>query len=87
MKRDYSDPDYKNWRKQIYARDKYTCQWPNCKNTKHLEAHHILKWNDYPGLRYNTDNGITLCRTHHRMVTGKEEYYIKALGDIVRSKK
>lgn len=87
MNRDYNDPEYKKWRSKIRARDQYTCQFPNCKAKKNLHVHHILKWKEYPGLRYHIDNGITLCKLHHQMITGKEEYYIKILGDIIRSKK
>lgn len=35
----------------------------NCKGR--LEAHHILSWKDYPELRYDINNGITLCHAHH----------------------
>ena len=30
-----------------------------------LEAHHIRSWKNYPHLRYDVDNGITLCLAHH----------------------
>jgi hypothetical protein len=30
-----------------------------------LEAHHIRSWKHYPHLRYDVDNGITLCLAHH----------------------
>lgn len=30
-----------------------------------LEAHHILRWVDFPKLRYEVNNGITLCHYHH----------------------
>jgi hypothetical protein len=30
-----------------------------------IEAHHILRWKDYPELRYDINNGITLCHFHH----------------------
>jgi len=35
----------------------------NCKGQ--LQAHHILRWADYPKLRYEINNGITLCIAHH----------------------
>lgn len=86
MRRDYSDPQYKEWRQKIRARDKYCCQFPNCSSKNKIQVHHILKWQDYPGLRYHLDNGITLCRQHHEMITGNEEHYIKMLADIIRRK-
>ena len=84
MRRDYSDPEYKKWRQKIRARDNYTCQFPNCKSKHKLQVHHILKWQEYPGLRYHLQNGITLCKTHHQTVTGNEEHYIKLFGEIAR---
>ena len=85
MKRNYNDPTYKKWRSNVYQRDKYCCQWPHCNQKKYLNAHHILTWADNPGLRYDINNGITLCKTHHKMVTGLESIYssifIKILAD------
>ena len=63
--RNYNDPEYKKWRQKIYARDQYTCQWQGCKNKRPIQAHHILKWSEYPCLRFHPDNGITLCKQHH----------------------
>lgn len=84
--RNYQDPDYREWRKKVRARDEHKCQFPNCTSRKNLQVHHILKWQDYPGLRFHPQNGITLCRLHHKMITGNEEHYVKLLGDIVRRK-
>ena len=86
MRRNYSDPQYKEWRQKVRARDNHSCQFPNCNSKYRTEVHHILKWQDYPGLRYQLHNGITLCQKHHKMITGNEEHYIKMLGDIVRRK-
>lgn len=74
-KRDYSDPIYKEWRSKIYARDKYCCRWPGCDKKKRLQAHHIYRWADFPGLRYNLNNGITLCKAHHDLVKNNEDNY------------
>jgi hypothetical protein len=85
--RNYNDPQYKDWRQKIYARDKFCCQWPGCKNNKKVEAHHILRWADYPGLRYHLDNGITLCKYHHKLINGDEDGYIKFFTDLIMRKK
>ena len=53
MKRNFDDPEYKKWRKSIYSRDGYKCQWPNCTLRSRLNAHHIKTWANCPSLRYN----------------------------------
>ena len=75
MNRNYQDPQYKRWRQSIYKRDKFTCQWPKCGCKVKLNAHHIQKWADFPGLRYHINNGITLCKYHHDLIKGMEEIY------------
>lgn len=75
MFRNFDDPQYKKWRQNVYKRDKYCCKWPGCNNNKKLNAHHIKKWADYPGLRFEINNGITLCKDHHKMITGMEDNY------------
>ncbi len=59
------DSGYTEWRKQVWLRDNFTCKIanPNCQGR--LEAHHILGWKEYPELRYEINNGITLCHAHH----------------------
>jgi 5-methylcytosine-specific restriction endonuclease McrA len=85
--RNYKDPLYKEWRKNIYKRDNHTCQWPNCNNIKKLHAHHIRKWSLYPGLRFHPDNGITLCKTHHDMIKNQEENYAGIFLKLLANKK
>jgi len=75
MNRNFNDPLYKQWRKQVYTRDNHSCQWPGCKSRKKINAHHIRKWADFPGLRFSVQNGITLCYLHHKMIQGLESYY------------
>ena len=56
--------EYKNWRTNVYERDKYTCQC--CGNVGgRLNAHHLYQFSDYEDLRYEEDNGITLCTKCH----------------------
>jgi hypothetical protein len=84
--RHYNDPLYKDWRKKVYKRDHYHCQWPGCDKNKKLNAHHIKTWSDYPSLRFVVDNGITLCKDHHKMIKGMEELYEYVFYKIVANK-
>ena len=87
MMRNYNDPEYKKWRKNIKKRDNHTCQWPGCICKNKLHAHHINKWSDFPGLRYNIDNGITLCKTHHDLIKDNEENYAPFFFKLILQKK
>lgn len=57
--------EYKKWRKDVYERDNYTCQCCGDKSGHNLEAHHILNFSDHEELRYDINNGITLCKNCH----------------------
>ena len=73
--RNWEDPQYKKWRQDVKNRDKRKCRFPGCECTKRLQVHHIKKWSEYPTLRYEITNGITLCAKCHKLVTGNEVYY------------
>lgn len=75
MFRNFKDPQYKQWRQEVYSRDNYKCQWPGCDLHKKLNAHHIKTWANYPGLRFDVNNGITLCKYHHDYIKGMEDNY------------
>ncbi len=59
------DVRYKIWMKAVKNRDGWKCKMSNTDCSGRLEAHHILRWHDFPELRYIVDNGITLCCHHH----------------------
>lgn len=86
MFRNYNDPQYKQWRKKVFIRDNYKCQWPHCNLKSKLNAHHIKRWSEFPGLRFITDNGITLCAYHHKMIKNQEDLYAEIFLKIVASK-
>ena len=86
MERDYNVPLNKEWRSRVKKRDKYKCQMPACGKTKQLQVHHIRKWSSASNLRYDVDNGITLCKWCHKDITKHEEMYESLFIDIVRWK-
>jgi len=89
-KRDWDDPQYKEWRQKIYRRDKYSCRMPSCgrKGFKNrIQAHHIKRWADFPELRFDPNNGITLCRRCHDMISKMEQAYESLFLDILSNSK
>lgn len=75
---------YKEWRKRVLTRDDKRCQMPgcNCNANAKLHVHHIIRWVDDKSLRYNTDNGITLCKKSHDKIFGKE-YDFESLFNVI----
>lgn len=62
--------EYKRWRKAVYERDNYTCV--HCGDNKggNLNADHIKPFSSHPELRFDIDNGRTLCvDCHHKTDT------------------
>lgn len=63
--------EYKNWREKVFKRDNYTCK--KCgKRGVEIQAHHVKPWALYPALRYEVNNGITLCNECHKEIHKKE---------------
>lgn len=56
-----NNPEYKQWIKKIKKRDKNICRINNKDCYGYKIVHHILSWSEYPELRHNINNGITLC--------------------------
>lgn len=56
---------YRIWRKEVFTRDKYTCV--SCgKIGGDMHADHIKQFAYHPELRFNIDNGRTLCVDCHK---------------------
>lgn len=70
---------YKQWRRAVLERDNHTCIW--CGTTKNLNADHIKRFADFPALRFDIDNGRTLCEPCHRTTEtygNKKQTYVEA---------
>ena len=74
------------WRTKVYKRDKYTCLLCGKKKCR-LDPHHILPRRDFPGMKYITDNGASLCRKCHRKTFKKEYEFVEILFDIIQRNK
>lgn len=64
-KQERNDSAYQDWRKSVRDRDGWLCKMANGDCLGKVVAHHILPWRDFVELRYEINNGITLCRFHH----------------------
>ena len=54
----------REWREKVFERDNYTCQ--ECGDTKsYLHPHHVKGFALYKELRYDANNGLTLCKNCH----------------------
>lgn len=61
--------EYEKWRTSVFERDNYRCQCCGARNGNGhkviLHAHHIECFANNPDLRFDINNGITLCYDCH----------------------
>lgn len=55
---------YRKWRESVLRRDNYKCT--ECNSTKNLNVHHKKNFSEFEELRYDINNGITLCESCHK---------------------
>ena len=65
LKRPMTSFEGNQWRKEIYKRDNFTCQKCGKKGVR-LNAHHIRGFFECPNLKWDINNGITLCINCHK---------------------
>jgi len=74
---------HKEWSKTVKNRDKWKCRIDNEDCLGKLEAHHIVSWSQSPELRYEVNNGITLCHYHHPRKREEEQRLIPTFKEMV----
>ena len=79
-----NDSLYQYWVGQVKKRDG-KCMMSNEECDGYLIVHHILSWHSFLSLRYEIDNGITLCQFHHPRKWSDEEKLIPTFRKLVRN--
>ena len=72
---------YKHWQKAVFERDNWECR--QCgKHGGELHAHHLYSFREFPHLRYNINNGHTLCPECHMKLNShdREIDYLLSIG-------
>ena len=59
--------EYKQWRSKVFERDNYTCQCCLKRGGHNLQAHHKENFSSNKDLRFDIDNGVTLCSNCHSL--------------------
>jgi len=60
------DGEYMRWKRNVFYRDNYTCQFCGEHKPGEIESHHVFPYAHYKDLRTEVDNGITLCKKCHK---------------------
>ena len=82
-KSQHKGTEYNEWRMSVYKRDNFKCKMSNEDCSGKIEAHHILSFTKFPELRYEINNGITLCQAHHPRKRAEEARLAPVFQDMV----
>jgi len=92
---------YRKWRYNVFELNKRRCGLSkgyiclNCskqrKTTRTLHAHHIFSWHIFEAQRYDSKNGIVLCKPCHNKFHTKYGYKsvedVECILDFLKNKK
>ncbi len=82
-----NDAEYRVWVRRCKSRDK-ECKLKNENCYGYLVVHHIKSWRNYPELRYELKNGITVCQAHHPRKRAEEKQlepiFMALIGETVK---
>ena len=67
-----NNPEYKQWRIKILNKDNYRCMICGEIKKGEMIADHVFSFTKYSRLRYEIENGQTLCRECHQIKTNFE---------------
>lgn len=71
------DPELTLWANRVKLRDFYTCRHCGQTKRKFLDSHHIKPIYQFPELKYDDDNGRTLCMWCHAWQGHKDKKAIR----------
>jgi 5-methylcytosine-specific restriction endonuclease McrA len=67
------------WRRDVFKRDQWKCQ--KCdKGGRGMVAHHIKTFAEYPDLRFDVENGVTLCTPCHVSIHAEDKTQKRMAG-------
>lgn len=60
--------EYREWEQAVFKRDGFRCIISSCKHSRYsnITAHHLDGFHWCVDKRHDVDNGVTLCKYHHR---------------------
>lgn len=77
---------HREWSLNVKKRDNWECRISDNSCSGKLISHHILAWVKFPELRYEVNNGITLCHFHHPRKRNDESRLSPFFQELVNSR-